>query len=403
MKQDAEFDLVVYGASGFVGRLICEHLVNRTNAPPLRWAMAGRNADKLHAVRNEIGAEGIPLIGAQSEDDASLRSMASRTRAVLSATGPYMLHGSAVVAACVDTGTDYLDVAGELVWVHDMLERYEQGAQKSGARIIPCCGYDSVPSDLGVWLVQEEARRRYGRPADAVKGRVFDIQGSFSGGTIETVRQLISAAGNDPDFLAVLMDPFALTPGFRGPAQPSPFEIRYDRDISEWVAPFKMAPLNIATIHRSNLLQNQSYGRDFVYDEMMVFEGCADADDAANHSAQHGWSGLDILAGDDVPGPGEGPSREQRRSGFYNLAYLAVGDDGGQVVVRVSGDEDAGYGSTAKIAAETARCLLVDGCASPGGFLTPAPALGQPLVDRLKADAGLTFEIGPSPGRAGNH
>jgi short subunit dehydrogenase-like uncharacterized protein len=393
VKSTAEFDLIVYGASGFVGRLIAEHLIHHKGATPIRWAMAGRDPAKLHALRSNIGAQGVPIIVADSNDPTTLNTMAARTRAVLSATGPFALYGGPVVAACARSGTDYLDVSGESVWTREMIDAHEIDAKASGARIMPCCGYDSVPSDLGVWLVQQQARAIYGHPLSLVKGRVYDVQGSFSGGTAETVRYLMSAAGRDPAFLALLGDPFALTPGFKGPLQPSPFEIRFDKDIGEWVAPFKMAPLNIANVHRSNLLQKHAYGADFVYDEMIVLRDCKDAAQAAEASARHGWSGLDMLAGDHVPQLGEGPSREERRAGFYNLVYLGIGDDGRQVQIHISGDEDAGYGSTAKIAAETARCLLIDGASLPGGMWTPAPALGQRLVERLTANAGLTFTV----------
>lgn len=394
MKPDAEFDLVLFAASGFVGRLIAEHLARREDAPPIRWAMAGRNIERLTATRDAIGAgDDVALIVADSNDPSSLDAMVVRTRAVMSAAGPFMQFGTPVVAACARSGTDYLDVNGEICWTHDIIARFDAEARASGARMLPCTGFDSVPSDLAVWLLQREAGRVYGHPLAHVKGRVLDVHGGFSGGTAETVRQLMAEAGADPAFLAMLGDPFALTPGFRGPDQPSPFEIRHDPDIDSWIAPFKMAPLNVANVHRTNLLHGHAYGRDFVYDEMVAFPDAADAQDAAARSAAHGWSGLDMLAGDDVPAADTGPSAEERRTGSYKILYYGTGDDGRQICVRVHGDEDAGYGSTAKIAAETARCLLLDGGSAPAGFLTPAFALGEALVDRLTADAGLTFDV----------
>lgn len=391
MKPDAEFDLVLFAASGFVGQLIAEHLAQRKGAPPIRWAMAGRDMDRLRATRDAVGAGDVELIAADSNDPASLDAMVARTRAVMSAAGPFMAFGTPVVAACARSGTDYLDVNGEICWTNEIIGAYDAQAKASGARMLPCCGFDSVPTDLAIWLLQREAQQIYGHPLAHVKGRVMDVSGSFSGGTAETVRQLIAAAGDDPFFLAMLGDPFALTPGFQGPDQPSPFEIRHDPDIDAWVGPFKMAPLNIANVHRTNLLEGHVYGREFVYDEMVVLGDARDADEAAAQSAAHGWSGLDMLAGEDVPAARTGPSREERRASSYDILYYGIGDDGRQIRVLVHGDEDAGYGSTAKIAAETARCLLLDGGSAPAGFLTPAVALGQALVDRLAADAGLTF------------
>ncbi|MFN3512374.1 MAG: saccharopine dehydrogenase family protein [Phenylobacterium sp.] len=382
MRADAEFDIVVYGATGFTGRLVAEHLAQRYGVGgEVKWAMAGRSAEKLAAVRDEIGApKETPLIVADAADPASVKAMVERAKAVLTTVGPYQLYGSALVAACAEAGTDYLDLAGETNWMHDMIAAHDATAKKTGARILHSCGFDSIPFELGVWFVQQAAKEKLGGPALRVKGRVRNMRGGLSGGTAASGRATMEAAQRDPRVLQVLMNPFALTPGFTGPEQPRGDQKQFDPDVGAEVGPFIMANINTRNVHRSNLLQGHAYGTDFVYDEMSIVNPNAPTEFTA-------------LGGPGGPQPGEGPSKAERDAGFYDILFVAIAADGRQVRAAVKGDKDPGYGSTSKMIAETAICLVKEATDVPGGVWTPGAALQGKLVDRLQKNAGLTFEV----------
>ena len=381
-----DFDLIVYGATGFTGRLVAEYLVRAYpgNAGP-RWAMAGRSADKLAEVRDAIGAPAdLPLVVADADDPASLAAMVARADAVVTTVGPYQLYGSALVAACVEAGTAYLDLCGEPAWMRRMIDAHEARAKATGARIVFSCGFDSIPFDLGVLTAQEAARTRFGAPAPRVKGRVRVMKGSFSGGTAASLKATLAAAARDPSLVRLLTDPFALTPGFEGPHQPTGLIPEFDATLNSWVAPFVMAPINTKNVHRTNFLLSHPYGADFVYDEMMV-TGLGDV----GRMAAEAVAKLNPFKGDKGPKPGEGPSAEEREAGHYDLLFAALMPDGGRADAVVTGDRDPGYGSTSKMIAETALCLLEG--ERRGGVWTPAALLGTGLRDRLKARAGMTF------------
>jgi len=381
-----DFDLIVYGATGFTGRLVAEYLVRTYpsgDAP--RWAMAGRSLAKLEEVRDLIGARSdLPLVVADADDPASLDAMVARTEAVVTTVGPYQLYGSALVAACVAAGTAYLDLCGEPAWMRQMIDAHEAEAKATGARIVFSCGFDSIPFDLGVLTAQEQATKRFGRPAPRVKGRVRVMKGSFSGGTAASLKATLAAAARDPSLVKLLTDPFALTPGFRGPHQPTGLIPEFDTTLNAWVAPFVMAPINTKNVHRPNFLLGHAYGPDFVYDEMMV-AGLGDIGKAAAEA----MAALNPFKGDKGPKPGEGPALAEREAGHYDLLFAAIEPDGGRADAVVTGDRDPGYGSTSKMIAETALCLI-DG-EKRGGVWTPGALLGTALRDRLQAKAGLTF------------
>lgn len=389
----SKFDIVVYGATGFTGRLVAEYLAEHYRGDrDLKWAMAGRSLDKLKSVRDAIGAPAdIPLIVADASDPASLKAMIDQTRSVISTVGPYLLYGSELLAACVATGTDYFDLCGEPIWMRQMIDAHEATAKSTGARIVFSCGYDSLPFELGVFCVQEEAKKMFGAPASRVKGRVRDMRGTFSGGTAASMRALFEAAANDHSLVALLRNPFALTPGFEGPKQPPGNRPMLDADLDSWAAPFVMANINTRNVHRSNLLLGFPYGRDFVYDEMMLTgpgekgEALARRITAANTADKMGGSG--------GPKPGEGPSKEERENGLYDLLFVALAPDGGQVRASVKGDLDPGYGSTSRMIAECAICLLRDTPEVAGGIWTPGAAMGERLIKRLVDHAGLTFAV----------
>jgi short subunit dehydrogenase-like uncharacterized protein len=383
MNPQAEFDIIVYGASGYTGRLVAEHLAKRYGVGgAVKWAMAGRSADKLAQVRDEIGAPAeTPLVTADADDPASLDAMVRRARAVITTVGPYQLYGDALVAACAAAGTDYLDLCGEVNWMAQVIAAHDATARRSGARICLSCGFDSIPFELGVFFAEETAKQQLGGPAPRVKGRVRAIRGGLSGGTAASGAATMAAVQKDPSLFAVLTDPFSLTPGFRGPEQPRGDKPEHDPDLDAEVGPFMMAMINTKNVHRSNALMGHPYGTDFVYDEMAIVVPGAPTEFTA--------------LGQGGPKPGEGPTREEREAGFFDILFVAVAADGRQVRVAVKGDRDPGYGSTSKMIAEAALCLIEDCPESPGGVWTPGAAMRAKLVDRLQAKAGLSFEVEP--------
>ena len=384
------FDLVVHGATGFTGRLVVEYLLRRYPAGSgLRWAMGGRNADKLAAVRDELGAPAdTPLVVTDTGNPASLQALMDQTRLVLTTVGPYQLYGNELVAACARAGVDYVDLCGEPAWMRQMIDAHEAAAKDSGARIVFSCGFDSIPFDLGVFMLQREMQARFGHPADRVRGRVRKMKGTFSGGTAASLKATMAAAAARPQVLELLRNPFSLTPGFEGPRQPSGSKPMVDDVLGLWVAPFVMAAINTRNVHRSNFLLGHAYGADFVYDEMLV-TGAGEKGEALANAVAADKS----LGADDGPQPGEGPSREERESGFYDVLFIGTDAAGNSLRVGVKGDRDPGYGSTSKMITEAAVCLLQDATDTPGGIWTTAPAMGNALIARLKANAGLSFTV----------
>ncbi|HWW56067.1 MAG TPA: saccharopine dehydrogenase NADP-binding domain-containing protein [Sphingopyxis sp.] len=388
MAETREFDIIVYGATGFTGRLVAEylatHYADRKDAP--KWAMAGRSADKLAEVRDLIGAPNdIALVVADASDPASLDMMAARAKVILTTVGPYQLYGNELVAACVKAGTAYADLCGEPGWMRDMIDEHEAAAKASGARITFSCGFDSIPFDLGVHFLQAEAIKRHGKPAPRVKGRVRKMAGGASGGTIASLTETLKAIAKKPSLALLLKSGFALTPGFEGPSQPTGLIPEYDGATGTWTAPFVMAPINTKNVHRTNFLLGHPWGADLVYDEM-VMTTIGDAGKAmAEAMAKANPFGESTLQ------PGEGPSKEERENGFYDILFIGEYPDGTAVRASVQGDRDPGYGSTSKMLAETGIALLAN--KGDGGVWTPGALLGDALIERLTANAGLTFRL----------
>ena len=383
-KAKTEFDIIVYGASGYTGRLVAEYL---TQTGAKGWAMAGRDLTKLAEVRDLIGAPAdTPLVKADASDMASLEAMVRRARVIITTVGPYQLYGNELVAACAAAGTDYVDLCGEPGWMRSMIDAHDAAAKASGARIVFSCGFDSIPFDLGVWYLQQEAVRRFGKPAPRVKGRVRAMQGGFSGGTAASLKATLAAAAKDFKLVSLLKSSFALTPGFEGPSQPSGLVPSYDSATGKWAAPFVMAPINTKNVHRTNFLLGHAFGSDFVYDEMLL----TTIGDAGKAMAEAIAKANPFGAGDG-PKPGDGPTKEERESGFYDVLFIGEMPDGQSLKASVQGDRDPGYGSTSKMIAESALCLLdLD---APGGVLTPGGVMAAPLLKRLEANAGLTFQL----------
>jgi len=400
------FDLVVFGASGFTGRLVAEYL-NRScgDGGAVVWAMAGRNLDKLAGVRRAIGAdERLPLIAADASDAGALAALARQSRAVITTVGPYQRYGRALVSACAQAGTDYVDLCGEPVWMAQMLPLLEEAARASGARIVFSCGFDSIPFDLGVVFLQNEAQRRFGMPLSRVHGRVRKMKGKPSGGTIASMLATIEQVLRDPAAARTLADPFALTPGFKGPRQPAGEEAAYDELAKSWTAPFIMAPINTKNVHRTNALLGHPWGRDFVYDERMLAGDGADGERRARRmkSAIRMQNAMlafaptrALLRRFALPKPGEGPDAKEREAGGYELVFVGQAVDGRTLRASVRGEGDPGYASTSRMISESALCLIedVDRAQTGGGVWTPGAAMGLKLIPRLQARAGLTFTI----------
>lgn len=382
-----EFDVIVYGATGFTGRLVAEYLA-QTYPQGVRWAMAGRSLTKLQEVRAEMGVPAdIPLITANADDPASLRAMCERATVIITTVGPYQLYGNDLVAACAATGTAYVDLCGEPAWMREMIDRHHAEAQRTGARIVFSCGFDSIPFDLGMLTLQEAAQARFGQPVPRVKCRVRQMKGKFSGGTAASLKATMAAAARNPSLVMLLTDPFALAPGHAGPRQPAGLLPEFDSTINAWVAPFVMAPINTKNVHRTNFLLGQPWG-DIVYDEMVV-AGLGDMGKAAAEALAK----LNPLAGDKGPKPGEGPSKEERDAGFFDILFVGLMPDGQRIDAVVTGDKDPGYGCTSKMLAESALCLVND-VQGDGGIWTPGALMGVKLRQRLVASAGMTFTAG---------
>ena len=387
MNKIKEYDFVVYGATGFTGKLVVEYLVHKySNNSQIKWALAGRNLEKLESVAASKNVpEGTGLLEVDSNHIASIEEMISKTKCVLTTVGPYQLYGNDIVSACAKSGIDYVDLCGEPGWMYEKINELTETARETGSRIVFSCGFDSIPFDLGVLFLQNEVTRRYGKPSVNVRGRVREMNGEFSGGTAASLGATMAALKEKPELFTVLANPFSLSNGFVGPDQPADNKPIFDDKLDTWVAPFFMAPINTKNVHRSNALMNHMYGKDFCYNEMWVMGPGDDGKAAADFI-----SSSNPLS--NAPKPGEGPSRESRENGNYDILFCGdINDE--SVHVSVVGDMDPGYGSTSKMIAESAICLVKECEDLNGGIYTPAPSMGTKLIKRLQDNAGLTFKI----------
>jgi short subunit dehydrogenase-like uncharacterized protein len=405
-KAARPLDVVLWGATGFTGKLVAEYLAKHYGGGKLRWAVAGRNKGKLEEVG---GPAGVPVMLGDSKDRPSLDAICRQARVVVSTVGPYALYGSDLVAAAVEAGTDYCDLTGEPQFIRAMIDAHHARAQATGARIVHACGFDSIPSDLGTLMVQTRMRERTGAPAVEVRCLQEESGVALSGGTIASMMQITKEATTDGRVRRILMDPYSLDPdrGERGPDRGDQLGVRWDADLGCWTGPFALAATNTRVVRRSNALLGYSYGRDFRYSEAM---GCGTGAGgwlratglAAGTAMFFGASAVPpvrwFLGNTVLPAAGEGPSKEAREGGhfvtrFVGVAAAADGATPVKVLGKIRGEQDPGYGETAKMLSEAAVCLALDGQAVParGGVLTPASCMGMRLVERLR-DAGMTFE-----------
>ena len=387
MSETKKYDFIVFGATGFTGKLVVEYLVERyLGNPEIKWALAGRNLEKLKSVaKSKNVPDDICLFTADSNDKTSVENLVSKTRCILTVVGPYQLYGNNIIESCAKSGIDYVDLCGEPGWMHEKINELSDISKESGSRIVFSCGFDSIPFDLGVLFLQNEIIKRFNKPAPNVRGRVRAMNGEFSGGTAASLGATMSALKEKPELFAVLANPFALSNGFIGPDQPADNKPVYDEKLDSWVAPFFMAPINTKNIHRSNALMDHIYGEDFCYNEMWI-QGTGDEGKAA----------ADFISKSNplsnAPQPGEGPSRESRENGNYDLLFCGDIDDK-SIHVSVTGDMDPGYGSTSKMITESVVCLVKECDDLKGGIYTSASSMGTKLIKRLEDNAGLTFKL----------
>ena len=404
MNQSREFDIIVWGASGFTGRLVALYLFDKYGANgDLKWAMGGRNLKKLEKVRDEIANKNVPLVIADSNDKVSLFNMVNRTKVICTTVGPYAKYGSNLVEACVKSHIHYCDLAGEVQWMYKMINSYHDEAKINGSKIVHACGFDSIPSDMGVYFIQKEVKSRTGVVAQKIKMRVAAISGGISGGTYASLSRVLEDAQKDKMVYKVLTNPYALNPIDEqfGEDSSDLKNVIFDKASQSWIGPFIMASINTKIVRRSNFLSNYAYGKSFRYDESTIFgkgffgrvKGVLSTIPIGLiMSAKHGSllkKGLDVI----FPIPGEGPTKKKMEKGFYNLRFYITLEDGSNAFAKVTGDMDPGYGSSSKMLAESAVCLAKDKLSDTSGVLTPSLAMGDSLLKRLEKNAGLTFDF----------
>lgn len=403
---DKNFDIIVYGATSFVGQIITRYMHEQFSDGSIKWAIAGRSLSKLRMVSDTIGLSGVELIVADAADENALVQLCARTTVVMSTVGPYALYGDLLVQVCATTGTHYCDLTGEPQWIRKMQSRHAADAKASGARIVHCCGFDSIPSDLGVHFLQRLALEQFGQSCDRIAMRVVSIKGGASGGTIASMVNMVKEAVSDAELRQELKDPYSLCPPGHGFSAPQPdVKIAYDNVYGSWIAPFVMAGINTRVVHRSNALSSNSYGDEFRYEEAVVTGEGAKGKRMARAAT---WGVNALMVGLAVPPlrwlletvvlpkPGEGPTEKAQLEGGFDLVFLGSTAKGDTTGCRVTGDRDPGYGSTAKMLSQAAACLAKDVPAEvAGGFWAPATIMGDVLIERLKAHAGLSFEMLP--------
>ena len=412
MGHDHEFDIIIWGATGFVGRLVARQLASRAGSESeVRWAIGGRNRAKLEALRSGLGpgAADVPIITGDSHDAASMEALAERTSVVCSCVGPYAKYGSELLAACARSGTHYCDLAAEAHWIRRMIDDHAAEAERTGARLVHACGMDSIPSDFGVSVLQGAAQERFGSPCAHVRMRVTELSGGFSGGTAGSMLHGFEAGRDDPTIRQGMIEPYFLCPdGQRQGPEPlgklMSVTVAYDEDLKAWTKPFFMGPMNTKIVRRTNALLDYPYGEDFRYEEArLVGDGWSGRLKAQVEALGFGAFGMAVALSPTrallkryvLPASGEGPSQDKVEGGHWEIVLVGEHDEGDVIKARVAGEGDPGALSSSRMLIESALCLARDGdqLAVGGGSWTPASGLGQPLLDRLTTHAGLTFEV----------
>jgi len=403
-----EFDLVVFGASGFAGRLLAAHVARHAPAG-LRIALAGRSSGRLLAVQESLPvlARSWPVLVADAKDQDAIARLARRSRVVVTTVGPYTRYGTGLVSACARSGTHYTDLTGEVLFMRRSIEANDAAARASGARIVHACGFDSVPSDLGVWALHRHAATTGAGTLGRVTGLIMGASGGFSGGTVDSLRAQMEDLARDPSARRVIADPHALDDPVSLVGKPGPpdrWVVQWDADLEYWLAPFVMAPVNTRVVRRSHSLlydhERPGYGAGFRYREAVGVPGriagampaTAVAAGTAGFGAAMGWKPTRRLLDHLLPAPGSGPSRRAMDRGYFRMRLFAETTSGRVLEARVGADLDPGYGATAVMLGESALALAVGEGDLRAGVLTPAVALGDALVDRLRA-RGFSWQV----------
>ena len=399
MKNKRDFDLIIWGATGFTGNLVCDYISKNYNERELRWAIAGRNEKKILKLQQKLKIDDSRTIIADSSDKDSLVKMVKKSKVVCTTVGPYAKYGTNLVEACIEGETNYCDITGETQWIRRIIDRFHTKAKEKNIKIINSCGFDSIPSDMGVFYSQKIMLEKTGKYASTINMRVAGARGGISGGTYNSLSNVLEEALIDKEVRKTLTNPYGLNPIDKqfGPDKSDLREVIFDTVSNSWIAPFVMAGINTKIVRRSHALMDFMYGKNFAYDEATL-TGKGIAGQIRGYmslipiflATRKKGSFIKKIVDFILPKSGEGPSKKTRINGYYNLRFYLTADKM-TYVSKVLGDMDPGYGSTSKMLAESAICLALDEIPDTYGILTPSVALGDSLLKRLKENAGLTF------------
>ena len=401
MNAQKKLDLVIWGATGFTGKLVCEYITNSYNSKDLNWTIAGRNEEKLLKLKNRLNIKNSILIG-NSNDKSSLEKICGKTKVICSTVGPYALYGTNLIHACVKMKTNYCDISGETQWIRKIIDTFHEKAKKQKIKIVNSCGFDSIPSDMGVYFCQSNYYKENGEYANEINMRVAGTRGGFSGGTYNSLTNVIHEASLNKSVRKILNNPYGLNPinEQSGPDKKDLKSVEYDNEAKSWIAPFVMAGINTKIVRRSNALLNYKYGNSFLYSEA-VLVGNGILGKIKGYLSlipilmviQKKGSVIKKIVDLFVPKAGEGPSKKQRENGFFSLKFF-FGNNRQRYLAKVTGDMDPGYGSTSKMLAECAICLALDDTLNENyGVITPSVAFEENILERLQNNAGLTFSM----------
>lgn len=417
------YAVVLYGATSFVGQITAHYLAqflsnkkstDDSEKSAVTWAIAGRDKEKLEKLQSELSKaqnneetdKKVDIIIANSDDDTSLDEMTKQTQVIISTVGPYLKYGEPLIKSCVNNGTDYVDLTGEAIFIKDMMDKYQAKAQQTGARIVNSCGFDSIPSDLGVYFTQQQAETKFNQQCDVIHMRVKAAKGGLSGGTIASMATIFEEVGKDKARRKQVANPYLLNDDTDAPnvRQDNISKPEYDSEHERWLAPFVMASINTRIVHRSNQLLGYEYGREFKYDEAMWMKDGVKGQ-LSSYAMSAGLLGFatammikpsrELLSKHVLPKSGSGPSKSEQENGYFDIRFFGETSEKDSISTKVTGDKDPGYGSTSRMLAQSALCLAQDVTKAEvaGGFWTPASAMGNKLLTRLEDHAGLSFEV----------
>ena len=398
-----KFDIIVWGSTGFTGKLVVEYLINTYGvSKELNWAIAGRNIDKLNAIRANFLVPNLPIVVADSNDLDSIDEMTKKAKVICTTVGPYAKLGTGLVKMCIKNGTHYCDLAGEVQWIRKIIDNYHLEAQQKKIKIVNSCGFDSIPSDVGVYYIEKQLSAKK-QKLKSINMRLAGAKGGISGGTYASLSNVRIEALKDKKIFQILKNPYGLNPkgSMHGNDEKDLKKIVFDKISNNWIAPFVMASINTKIVRRSNALSNFKYGKDFLYSEATLCgKGYFGMIKAYLISfplliltlAKPGTFLKKILDWI-LPKPGQGPNKKNRETGFFNFRFYIETNEGDNKIATVTGDMDPGYGSTSKMLAECAVCLAKDNLDELGGVLTPSVAMGDFLLERLQNFAGITFKL----------